>query len=158
MSGSDSLRGYKLYWSKNETLDYNSPSVFLGNVSQVVLPDALGAETIYSTPLRFGLTALDHNENESDIRIIGTFRLFDPIDIQVPATPEIPEPCFPDPTLRLLLVQLNSSAREAHCYEKAKGLSPLGRPAKELTRRTIRETRTALMQLTRQLDRVLPHN
>ena len=157
-SRSDSLSGYILYWSKNKPLDYSSPSVHLGNVTEVVLPDALGTDKIDASPLRFGLTAVDKNENESDIRIIGSFRLFDSAEPQSTETDDITEAGFPDSTLKLLLVQLNSSARQAYCYEKARGLTLLGGSAKNLSRRTIQETRAALMQLDRQLDRLLPHN
>ena len=77
---------------------------------------------------------------------------------QAADTNDISDAAFPDPALKLLLVQLNSSSRQAHCYEKARGLTPMDEMEKNVNRRTIRETRAALMQLNRQLDRMLSHN
>ena len=38
-SNSSQVVGYKLYWSENSELNYDSQWVMLGNVTEIVLPD-----------------------------------------------------------------------------------------------------------------------
>lgn len=49
-SDSDTVAGYKLYWSEGLTIGYDSQSIDVGNVRETHLPDG---------PILFGATAID---------------------------------------------------------------------------------------------------
>ena len=66
-SSSPQVVGYKLYWSENGELNYDSRSVMLGNVTEVVLPDDVKPFTPNGGPIELGVTALDELGNESDM-------------------------------------------------------------------------------------------
>ena len=158
-SRTGTVDGYKLYWSQNGILDYSCRSVDIGNVTRIVLPDALGADQVHEGPLRFGLTAVDRNENESDMRIIGSFHLYNaPAESSEPDVPEIDEPqngFMADQARRLVFMQLNASEREAQSYERARGLIPLTASGSHLNRDAIDETKSVLIELNRHLDQLL---
>ncbi len=82
-SGSAQVVGYKLYWSEGESVDYDSESVLLGNVTDVFLPDEVPDFTPASGPVTFGVAAVDELGNESDIT---TFMA--PYQFNVPQAPE----------------------------------------------------------------------
>ena len=82
-SGSSQVVGYKLYWSENGTLDYNSECVMLGNVTEVVLPDDLKSFKPGSGPVKLGVTAVDELGNESDMITLNT-----PYQFNVPQAPD----------------------------------------------------------------------
>ncbi len=82
-SGSPQVIGYKLYWAEGDTVDYNSHSTTVGNVTEVVLPDDLDGFEHCDGPLVFGLTALDELGNESDIITLDV-----PYQFNVPKMPE----------------------------------------------------------------------
>jgi hypothetical protein len=151
--------GYKLYWSQDGTLDYSSRSVHIGNVTRIVLPDALGTDQFHQGPLRFGLTAVDQNENESDMRIIGSFHLYKaPAESSEPKAPETDGPqhgLLADPARRLVFMQLNASEHEAQCYEQRRGLIPLTKSSRHLNRDAVSKTKSVLIELNRHLDRLL---
>ena len=158
-SRTGTVDGYKLYWSQNGILDYSCRSVDIGNVTRIVLPDALGMDQIHQGPLRFGLTAVDQNENESDMRVIGSFHLIKaPAVSKAPDVPEKDEPqngFLADPARRLVFMQLNGSEHEAHCYERTRGLIPLTASGSHLNRDAVSETKSVLIELNRHLDRLL---
>ena len=58
-SGSSQVIGYKLYWSNNGAVDYDSKSEMLGNVTEIVLPDDVKSFKPNGGPVRFGVTAVD---------------------------------------------------------------------------------------------------
>ena len=66
-SESAQVVGYKLYWSDDGKVDYDSPSEALGNVTEVLLPDGLEGFSPVQGPVAFGITALDALGNESDM-------------------------------------------------------------------------------------------
>ena len=77
-SRSRQVVGYKLYWTRGETLNYRSKCANLGDVKEIILPDALAAFNLHRGRLKFGLTAVSDDGNESDILTIGSLSLFDP--------------------------------------------------------------------------------
>ena len=72
-SASESVVGYKLYWSKGTGVDYDSRCIKIGNVTEIALPDDV---TLSDGPVMFGVTAVDRDGNESDmITIEKPYRL-----------------------------------------------------------------------------------
>jgi hypothetical protein len=80
-SGSSQVIGYKLYWSENGAVDYDSRNVMLGNVTEIVLPDDVESFKPGGGPVKFGVTAVDELGNESDM-----------ITLQAPYQFNVPEP------------------------------------------------------------------
>ena len=66
-SDSDQIVGYRLYWSKGDTVSYDSNFFELGNVCEVYLPDVLKLDTRYDVHVKLAVTAVDKNGNESDL-------------------------------------------------------------------------------------------
>ena len=49
---------YKLYWSEEGAVDYDSDHAVVGNVTELLLPDGVEAFTPGNGPIEFGLTAV----------------------------------------------------------------------------------------------------
>ena len=81
-SASARVTGYKVYWSSERNLDYQAPCVNVGNVTTVLIPDDLPGFSASSADLKFGVTAVDSEGNESDMAVTDGARLF-----QAPAGP-----------------------------------------------------------------------
>ena len=81
-SGSPQVVGYKLYWSMEDGVTYNSPSAQLGNVTAVILPDDVTSFKPGNGPLEIGLTAVDELGNESDMITVSA-----PYQFSVPEAP-----------------------------------------------------------------------
>ncbi len=78
-SRSETVFGYKLYWSRGSAVSYDSKYIKVGNVTELVLPD----EVILSDgPVMFGVTAIDKDGNESDMATIA-----EPYQLNVPQAP-----------------------------------------------------------------------
>jgi hypothetical protein len=82
-SNSSQVVGYKLYWSENGDLNYDSQWVMLGNVTEIVLPDDVKSFTPNGGPIEFGITAVDELGNESDM-----VTLMAPYQFNVPKAPD----------------------------------------------------------------------
>ena len=82
LSDSDQVIGYRLYWSKGDSVDYDSNFLELGNVSEVYLPDVLKLYPRYNVRIRLGLTGLSINGNESDMVMLA-----EPYETIVPPAP-----------------------------------------------------------------------
>lgn len=67
-SESQNITGYKIYWSKSETVNYDSKYIDVGNVTSITLPDDI---TFSDSAVMFGVTAIDKDGNESDITTFG---------------------------------------------------------------------------------------
>ena len=65
-SDSSQVVGYKLYWSEDGTVNYDSKCAILGNVTEIVLPDDVNSFTPNGGPIEFAITALDELGNEVD--------------------------------------------------------------------------------------------
>lgn len=61
------INKYKLYWSTDGALNYNSPSLDLGNSNEVVLPDGVPSFPLVNGTLTLGISAVNDAGNESDI-------------------------------------------------------------------------------------------
>jgi hypothetical protein len=78
-STSDTVVGYKLYWSKGTEVSYDSKFIKVGNVTEIALPDDV---TLSDGPVMFGVTAIDREGNESDMATIA-----EPYQLHVPGAP-----------------------------------------------------------------------
>jgi hypothetical protein len=78
-SDSDTVIGYKLYWSKGTVVGYDSKFIKVGNVTEIALPDDV---TLSDGPVMFGVTAIDKDGNESDMAEIA-----EPYQLHVPKAP-----------------------------------------------------------------------
>lgn len=81
-SKSPQVVGYRLYWSADGRLDYDSQAADLGNVTEIVLPDDIENFPAAAGPVELGLTAVDELGNESDIVTLRA-----PYQFNVPAPP-----------------------------------------------------------------------
>ncbi len=82
-SDSSQVVGYKLYWSENGAVHYDSQCAMLGNITEIILPDDVNAFTPNGDPIEFGVTALDELGNESDMITLKA-----PYQFNVPKAPE----------------------------------------------------------------------
>ena len=80
-SASNTVIGYKLYWSKGTAVSYDSKFIKVGNVTEIALPDDV---TLSDGPVMFGVTAIDRDGNESDMATIE-----EPYQLDVPNAPAI---------------------------------------------------------------------
>ena len=69
-SESDEFVSYRLYWSKGNTVSYESNFIEVGNVTEVCLTDVFKLDPRYDVRLLLGVTAVDMNGNESDMAIL----------------------------------------------------------------------------------------
>lgn len=68
LSPSTDVVGYKIYYvPEGEELNYGSPSVTVGNVDNVIIPDQVPEFPLIDNNYTIGLSALDDVGNESDI-------------------------------------------------------------------------------------------
>ena len=81
-SDSNKVIGYRLYWSKENRVSYDSNYFELGKVNEVCLPDVLKLNTRYGMSIMLGITAVDTNGNESDMITLAT-----PYRAKVPPAP-----------------------------------------------------------------------
>ena len=82
-SDSSQVVGYKLYWSENGGVNYDSQCAILGNITELILPDDVKSFTPNGGPIEFGITALDELGNESDMITVKA-----PYQFIVPKAPE----------------------------------------------------------------------
>ena len=81
-SPSTQVVGYKLYWSEDGGVSYNSNSVKVGNVTEVVLPEDVKALADVDGPVEIGIAAIDEVGNESDLITLKM-----PFQFKVPQAP-----------------------------------------------------------------------
>ena len=82
-SNSSQVVGYKLYWSENGEVNYDSQGVMLGNITEIVLPDDVKSFSPNGGPIEFGVTAVDELGNESDMVTLTA-----PYQFNVPKAPD----------------------------------------------------------------------
>ena len=81
-SSSPQVIGYKLYWSESGDVNYESNQAFLGNVTEIVLPDDVDSFKPCNGQIEFGITSIDELGNESDIITLKA-----PYQFSVPKAP-----------------------------------------------------------------------
>ncbi|WP_054031579.1 hypothetical protein [Desulfatitalea tepidiphila] len=80
---SEQVVGYKVYWSKGKSVSYESESAYVGDLTEIVIPNALENFVREQGDYMFGITAVDQWGNESDIKTLK-----EPIHFSAPSGPE----------------------------------------------------------------------
>jgi hypothetical protein len=104
-SNSSNVLGYKLYWNEGSGVNYDSECALVGNITELVLPDAIPSFPVVKGPLELGITAVTEVGNESDM-----------IKITAPFQFAVPEPPA-DPVL--------DAVQDFHIYHE-EGDKPIG--------------------------------
>jgi hypothetical protein len=84
-SNSSNVIGYKLYWSENGEVNYESPCAMIGNVTEIILPDQVPSFPVVKGSVELGVTAVNEIGNESDIMVFPA-----PFQFSVPQAPMNP--------------------------------------------------------------------
>ena len=79
---SDEVVGYKIYWSKGDTVTYDSPSVYVQDLNAIVIPDSLEGFVPEPGVYMLAISAVDRWANESDLTLLKK-----PLKISAPAAP-----------------------------------------------------------------------
>jgi hypothetical protein len=83
-SASNDVIGYRLYWSRNTKVDYDSDHVDLGSMTEAILPDGVPSFPLFAGEIKLGISALNSAGNESTITEISAY-----FNFLVPEAPEI---------------------------------------------------------------------
>jgi len=78
-SDSDTVTGYRLYWSEGSDIGYDSEFIDVGNATEIDLPDAVA---LPDGPILFGVTAIGKDGNESDMTTLA-----EPFQLHIPQAP-----------------------------------------------------------------------
>lgn len=84
-STSSNIVGYKLYWSQEGKVSYDSPCAVIGNGTEVVLPDQVPSFPVVKGAVELGITAVNEIGNESDMMVVAA-----PFQFSVPDAPTSP--------------------------------------------------------------------
>jgi len=79
-SETEDIVGYKLYWTKGTTVDYDCKSIAVGKVNEIPIPECV---PLAEEPVMFGITAVDIDGNESDMTTLDA-----PFQLKPPAPPQ----------------------------------------------------------------------
>ncbi len=79
---SDKVTKYRVYWSKDGGIDYDSDYAEVGNVAQVMLPDDIPSFPSVADEMELGVSAISEAGNESEITKIVVS-----VDFTVPEPP-----------------------------------------------------------------------
>ena len=66
-STSIDVASYRLYWSKDGEVNYDSDHADFGHVAEVILPDHIPLFPLKTGSMELGISAINHAGNESDI-------------------------------------------------------------------------------------------
>jgi hypothetical protein len=77
------VQKYRLYWSSQGPVAYESHFVELENETQVILPDEVPSFPKTAGNIELGITAVNAAGNESDITVAGVY-----VDFTVPEAPK----------------------------------------------------------------------
>ena len=84
-STSSNIVGYKLYWSQEGKVSYDSPCAVIRNGTEVVLPDQVPSFPVVKGAVELGITAVNEIGNESDMMVVTA-----PFQFSVPDAPTSP--------------------------------------------------------------------
>jgi hypothetical protein len=66
-SASPGVIGYKVYWAVDTGVSYDSDFADVGNVTEIVLPDAIPSFPVFRGDIQLGITAVTEMGNESEM-------------------------------------------------------------------------------------------
>jgi hypothetical protein len=81
-SNSPDVINYKVYWSEDDRIDYDSDHALVGDVAEVLLPDDVFSFPLIKSTMTVGISAVDSAGNESDITTASVS-----LDFTVPDAP-----------------------------------------------------------------------
>jgi hypothetical protein len=81
-SNSPDVINYKVYWSEDDRIDYDSHHALVGDVDDLLLPDDLLSFPLIRGTMTLGISAVDSAGNESDITAVSV-----DLDFTVPDAP-----------------------------------------------------------------------
>ena len=67
LSSSPDVASYRLYWSKDGGVNYDSDHADCGRVTEVILPDDIPSFPLETGDMELGISAVNHMGNESEI-------------------------------------------------------------------------------------------
>jgi hypothetical protein len=67
LSSSLDVATYRLYWSKDGGVNYDSDHADFGHVTEVILPDDIPSFPLETGDMELGVSAINHAGNESEI-------------------------------------------------------------------------------------------
>jgi Tfp pilus assembly protein PilZ len=79
---SEKVTKYRVYWSKDGGIGYDSDYAEVGDVSQVILPDDIPSFPLVANEMELGVSAITEAGNESEIA-----KIIVPVDFTVPEQP-----------------------------------------------------------------------
>jgi Tfp pilus assembly protein PilZ len=79
---SDKVTKYRVYWSRDGGIDYDSDYVEVGNVAQVILPDDIPSFPSVADGMELGVSAISEAGNESEIT-----KIIVSVDFTIPEPP-----------------------------------------------------------------------
>jgi len=83
LSSSVDVATYRLYWSKDGAVNYDSNHADFGHVTEIILPDDIPSFPLVTGDMELGVSAINHAGNESDI-----CRLTVDFNFEVPDAPQ----------------------------------------------------------------------
>jgi hypothetical protein len=66
-SASPGVIGYKVYWAVGTPVNYDSDFADVGNVTEIILPDAISSFPVFRGDIQLGITAVTEMGNESEM-------------------------------------------------------------------------------------------
>ena len=81
-SDSPDVINYKVYWSEDDRIDYDSNHALVGDVDELFLPDDVRSFPLIKSTVTVGISAVDSAGNESDITAVSVS-----VDFTVPDAP-----------------------------------------------------------------------
>jgi|GEM_PF-2238756 len=115
---SEQVVGYKVYWSKGKSVSYESESAYVGELTEIVIPNALENFVPEQGDYMFGITAVDQWGNESDIKTLKEAIHFsapsgpESIWVEPAAAPSPPESLWVEITDMALAIDKKSQPEE----------------------------------------------
>jgi Tfp pilus assembly protein PilZ len=77
LSSSPDVGAYRLYWSRDGEVNYDSDHADFGHVAEVILPDDIPLFPLKTGSMELGVSAINHAGNESDITRLAVESNFD---------------------------------------------------------------------------------
>jgi hypothetical protein len=81
-SPSPSVIGYKLYWAEKGEIGYDSHCAFIGNVTEIILPEQIPSFPLIDGAMKLAISAVNEIGNESDLVVFTA-----PFQFSVPHPP-----------------------------------------------------------------------
>ena len=81
-SASPDVVNYRVYWSEEGTIKYDSRHALVGDLAEILLPGDVPSFPLIKSAMTLGISAIDRAGNESDITTVSVT-----LDFTVPDAP-----------------------------------------------------------------------